>query len=240
MNIKIGSHTHPANEVDRITLTQRIVRNRRNRPQYVTKTLTLSGVLIPASATQASIKTSIEELEAAYLNERKTVGLYHDDGTASPHVLDTNQSISGVRIVSKDYPDAGPAEYATQRSFTFVCEADFLVSGADPFVSWEESLSFDGTCGPKIAWKYTLNGPPQQQTVHQATTQIVTQQGSAVGYFAYPLYPAPLFPQLELQDRRRTVGDGPERSGDSLINWGIRWTYVFESASPLFGRPTVK
>lgn len=242
MFIKIGTYSHPANEVDEIFVSQRIVRNRRNRRQYVTKTLTLGGTLIPDQTTisQATIKSAIQELESAYSRDGKSVGLYHDDGTESPHVLKSGESMSGVRIISLEYPEATGAEYAVQRSFRIIVEADFLDAKFDELVSWQESLSFVGDCGPKDVFKLTLNGPPQKQTVHQRTTQFVTQQGSAIGFRGYPTVPAALFPAAAKREQIRKDYGTPEYNGDALINWPVSWSYVFESAVPLTGRPNIK
>jgi hypothetical protein len=238
MFVKIGSYSHPANEVDEFVVNQQVVRNQRNRRQHVTKRLTLGGVL--NASTQADIRTAIRELETAYARDDKSVGLYHDDGSASPHVLDSSKSIGGVRIVSVEYPSTDGAEYATGRTFRIVAEADYLDEQFDQLIAWQESLSFIGNCGPRDVHKLTLNGPPQKQTVHQRTVQTVTQRGSAVGFQGWPFVPSPLFPAALKNDQVQVEYVSPTANGNGFTNYPANWSYVFESAVPLAGRPNTR
>jgi hypothetical protein len=232
---KYGSYTHDDNEVLVTSFTQR-TQFARGLPQLVKKTLAYEVVLIPASASQASIRSAIQALEAAYSRQGQDAGLYHDDGSASPHVLDSGSSIGGVRVLSLDYPQGDGGEYATARTATITLEADYPVSG-DVLLSFSESLRFVGTCGPRKVWAQVLNGAPQRQTVNQRTTQTITQSGSAVGWLAEPRLPGPLFPSLEHVDRREVSPGAPTLEGQRFVNWPLSWTYHFESASPLNARP---
>lgn len=232
-----GSYNFGENAV-KITLTQRAVYSR-GRPFLTRKRLTLDGELYPATATQAAIKTKIVALESAFSVNGQDCGLLHDNGTRSAHYLDSSSSIGGTKVLALDYPDGSgrKGQYATQRSFHIEVEADYPVSGADFLISFNEKLEFQGDCGPRGLWVETLTGPPQLQTVNQRTTQIVTQQGNAVGYLSNPFIPAPIFPGLEHRDRRRVNYSSPILDGNRFVNWGVSWSYTFESAQPLFAQP---
>ncbi len=70
---------------------------------------------------------------------------------------------------------------------------------------------------------------------------LATQSGKAVGFLSYPTPRAPLWPGALLNDRMRVSYTSPHRSGhdggQAYTNFGVQWTYHFESAVPLVGQP---
>jgi len=235
MYFKYGSYQHPDNEVNLTSFTQRRIYNARGTVERIVKTMQLQGVLI--ASTQTAIKSAIGTLENAYVNDGKDAGLYHDDGTPSHHFLDSSQSLSGVRVLSLDYPKSDGAEYATQRAYTITLEAVFPVSGGDNLLAFNETLRIVGTGGPRIATIETLTGSPQVQTINQQTKVLAQQFGRAIGLLQYPSAPAPLFASVEHQDRREITQGSPTFEGGRFTNYEISWAYHFESPGPLFARP---
>jgi hypothetical protein len=63
-----------------------------------------------------------------------------------------------------------------------------------------------------------------------------------VGYNAYPVPPAPLWPGAEHVDRREVRYELPRRMGapgnPTYTHYRISWSYSFEDAGPLVGLPT--
>ncbi len=236
MFFKYGTHRHPDNEVNLVTFRQDAVRNARGLVQFTRKTLSIEGVLL--ASTQATIKTAIAAMETAYAVDGKDAALFHDDGTKSPHSLDSNDSIGGVRVRSISFDKATAAEYATQRTFRVTLWADF--AGQDNLVQFIESLRFVGTGGPKRVWVQLINGLAQRQQVQARTTQRIVQSGTAIGYVVSPAFPTPIFPQYEHEDRREANIGSPQRDGDDHINYPISWTYHFEAPVALSGRPNAR
>jgi hypothetical protein len=235
MYFKYGTFQHDDNTVTLSSVSQRQIYSGRGRRQIERKRLQLSGVLI--ASTQAAIKTAIDELIAAYADDGKDAGLYHDDDSVSSHFLDSSASLGGVRVVSgPSFPRGDGAEYATGRDFTIVLEADFPVSG-EQLSSFQESLRIVGTGGPRFAVVEVLNGLPQPQLVQQRTSVVATQSGRAVALSAYPLVPPPIFPVFELQDRREIGQGSPTLNGNEFVNFPVSWVYHFHAPGPLFARP---
>ncbi len=237
MFFKYGNYRHADNEVALTSAKREPLYNQRGEVVQVRKTINLQGVLLGTS--QSQIQQQVATLEAAYSKNNFDAGLYHDDGTPSPHFLDTSASIDGVKVVSLEYPSGDGAEYATGRTYTIVLQADFIANGT-PLVAFEESLQFVGTGGPRHVFVPTLNGLPQKQTVHATTSARIVQSGSAIGLLAYPVIPSPIFPSAEHTDRREVDYRSPESRGNNFINWPVRWSYHFESVLPLFAQPTRK
>lgn len=240
MFFRIGSFQHPDNLVNTVAFNQRNILNSRGRVQLTRKTLHIQVTLIAVGTTpdevQASLTSQIQDIESAYSSNGQDAGLYQDDGTVTPHFLDSSRSIGGVRVLNLDFQKNDGAEYATQRTVNITLEADFASSQA--IVSFQESLSFVGTAGPQYAWVQVLNGPPQRQTLKQKTTQMITQAGSGVGFLSAISVPPPLLPRLEHLGRRRITPGAPRLDNNRFVDFPTSWTYVFESPTPIQLQPT--
>lgn len=235
MYFQYGNYRHADNEVALTAAQHHPLYNQRGEVVQVRKSISLQGVLLGTS--QSQITQQITALEAAYSTNHLDAGLYHDDDTPSPHFLDNSSSIDGVKVIALEFPTGDGAEYATGRSYTITLQADFLAV-ATQLVAFQESLQFVGTCGPRRVFVPTLNGLPQKQTVHAATSARIVQSGSAIGLRAYPAIPHPFLPAAEHVDRREIDYGAPESRGSNFLHWPIRWSYHFESVLPLFAQPT--
>ena len=230
-----GNYTHDANEVSLLSQQTRTKYSARGRKESTLKTISLQADLIPAAVTQAAIKAAIQELEAAYSVNGLDWALYHDDGTISAHFLTSANSIGGVRVMDIGYPDGDGSQYATWRKATITLEAEY--PGGDNLLQFQETLRFSGNGGRRERCIETANGPPQRQVLNQRTIARATQSGSAIGLLSEPQFPPPIWPQLELYDLREVTRVGPQFDGRAFRNWGVSWSYQFESTQPLFGEP---
>ena len=235
MYFQYGNYQHADNSVN-LTVAKRANQNSRGFTSHVTWQMTLEGVLIPSSASQSQIKSDIQELESAYAFDGRDAGLYHDDGTVSPHFLQSSRTLGGVRVASFEWlKDQQTGEYATGRSFKIMLEAD--VPGNVTYQIFTESISVVGTGGPRFVLLETLGGPPQRQKVANRTSVRATQSGRAIGFRQYPPYPRPLWPAVEQVDRRRQDKGSPRNLHGAYIDWPISWSYSFLSHTPLGGIP---
>lgn len=232
MYFKYGDFQHDLNLVDVESLTKQVIRGRRGRRERVRHTLTIAGELKPDTATQADIRTKIEELEAAYDVDGQDAGLYHNDGSRSPHFLDSGASLTGVQLVSLSYPKGDnprSGQYVTTRSFRIVLQAEYPANFADALVFWRESITVRGNGGPRFTVTELDSGSPVIEQVSDQTPVFVTQTGQAVGLTGYPEVPAALSgPGLVMQGSANIGSlDGPETNGNGLQNYGVRWQYQF-------------
>lgn len=238
MYAQYGSYQFTANTVE-MTMSQQRRYSQRGKHFSTVKTATCDGFLAPSSPTQANIKTAIANLEAAMV-DGKDFGFYHDNGTLSAHSLPNASSISGVRVKELSYPVGSGADYATERKFRVVFEAEYAASTGDQIIAWQERLTFIGDCGPLWVYQPLIVGPPDRQMINQRTTQTVLQSGGAVGYLSRPQAGPILFPAYEHTDQRRVELVAPTFDGGKFTNYGITWNYVYESHIPLNAVPTAK
>lgn len=236
MYFQAGSFQHGSNLVN-VRYAARPNRNARGFTATVTKTLELTGTLI--ASTQAAIRTAIQNLEAAYTfgTSIGSAGLYHDDGTVSPHFLSVSGALGGVRVESLDFPrDERTGEYATGRRFTIGLSAIYAASNV-AYQEYVEEIEVQGTGGPIVGATVTLKGPPKKQILAQRSIVTARQSGRAVGLRAYPPYAAPLWPNDEQLDKRTQKKGSPRNEGGTFLDWPISWAYQFLSVGPLGGEP---
>jgi len=236
MILRYGSFAHDQNECA-VVISKRAVFSPRGERMSTRETWHVTGIRHAAS--QSALTSALAELRNAYSVNGRDVGLYLDDGvTPTDHVLISAAAIGGVRVVALDFPRGEGAEYSTFRTYRLILEAEFA-DGSSNLLEYYESLSFEGTGGPRRVFLEVLEGLPQEQIGTQATLSRATQQGRAVGLAGYPIPPPPVWPAAERPDRRRFTLRTPERSGGQFLRYQVEWSYTFESITPLAGTPTI-
>lgn len=239
MKFIYGTYEHNDEEVELREFRQEVIRGQRGRRDKIRKTMVIQGTRIQSG--QSSIKSEIEEIEAAYEEDGFNAGLLHDDDSRSGFFLDSGQSLSGVKVEDFRWLSAEPATYKTGVVFQVTLSAEFLPKfSGDGILSWREQLIFVGTTGPVFAHVPLLRSPPQKQIIAQRSTQNVIQAGEAVGRVSRPTPPGPIWPQHEMLNRREISPVSPRRDGVGFTDFAIRWTYHFQSAVPLSGQPTFR
>ncbi len=107
-----------------------------------------------------------------------------------------------------------------------------LAAGISPenrrtVMEWSETVESEGG-GPLIIFLPALNTDPQPQLIYNSTTVKTIQHGFAVGLFAYPVPPAPIWPAALVRSPK-VVRTAPKRDGLTWQKWRIEWHYDFES-----------
>lgn len=236
MYLKYGSYTHARNE-PAVQISKQAIFSARGYRMAVRETWRIVGVL--HADDQPRLTAAIAALRSAYNVNGLDLGLYLDDQTTlTDHALFSAQSLGGTRVKSMDFPTGTGAEYSTFRSYSIAVEAEFPDT-SNNLLEFHESLSFEGTGGPRVVFLDTLEGLPQPQIAQQRTTSRARQEGRAVGLVTYPPASAPIWPGAELVEQRRLVLRSPRRAGPNLTEFAVEWGYVFEATAALAGVPTV-
>src|SRR5262245_20752918 len=224
MYLKYGSYTHAQNE-PAVQIARRALFSPRGYRQAVRDTWRIVGELHAASPT--ALTAAIAGLRSTYKLNGLDLGLYLDDQTThTDHALLSGASLGGTRVTALDFPSGSGAEYSTFRSYSITVEADFPDASTN-LLDFSETLSFDGTGGPRVVFLDTLEGSPQPQLAQQRTTYRARQQGRAVGLATYPGAAPPIWPTAELLPERRLVLRSPRRIAGNLAEFVVEWTYVF-------------
>lgn len=204
--------------------------------------LVTGDLLVDTSAPdyQVNLTDKENQFKTALSIPYRDLVLKTDGGTNSATLLTNANTLSGVIITrGPDFMgDKAQAEYATRRQFAFEAMVEVVVNGQqNSLVSFTEALEFSGG-GPVHIMARAINGPPQRQMTWPQTEYVVRQSGSAVGLLVEPRVPPPKFPTF-LKEAPTIRRSGPERIGSHYRNFGVSWSYMFESARPLVAAPTL-
>lgn len=243
MQLVIGSYAHPLNEAA-VAIDRQSLLNEAGLLYGFRETWAVTGFVQQPSQDLVTAQCTL--MERAYAADFQNVALVANDGTVA-RSLPGRTALGGVKVLSLSYPENGlnTAEWSTYRSYQLRLECTYPAGGlAGPLtlLSFTESLSFTGG-GPRFVHLQPLVGLPQRQQVAQATPYRVTQRGRAVGLYAYPVAPPPIWPVAEHLDQRTIEPETPKRSGDVLAStyaeFPLSWSYFFEANVPLAGYPTI-
>lgn len=230
---RYGGYTHAAGEIT-MQISLGTSYSPRGEPMLTQIKWTIDGVLL--ANTTADLIVAMRRLEAAYALQGQDAVLYMASGGTVVHALRNAGSLGGVRSMGISYPVGEGVELVESRTYSVVLEADYEFAGTG-LLEFNETLSFEGTCGPQYVYLQVLNGAPEKQQVRKQTTQRATQSGSAVGYTSRPTPPAPLWPSDEHEEMRRISPTSPRVIRGRQVDFGVQWSYSFESATPLTGTP---
>lgn len=229
---KCGRYTHPAGEVTIAQWGWTTEFSDRGVPIKRKYSCGISGEMIGDDV--ADLTARLIAFERAYAKQNQTVGMFTEAGAATAHVLTTGNALGGVRITGVVYPDGGGTEYVVSRKFSATFEADYLITdpgSANSVLEFTETISFQGTGGPRFIYLFPITGPPEKQTVQQKTTIVITQSGSSTGRRSYPPVPPPLLPADEHIEARNITMVGPKNQGGDKTEYGMQWSYTFETTS---------
>jgi hypothetical protein len=236
-----GSYAHSDSEI-RVTTQRRLNYAAGGQVKSYTQTLRIAGQL--QANTPALVDTAMLALATAYAIQGQSFSLTMPAGGSSTAIiLGSTTAIGGVRVVEgPNFEDDQKAEWSTYRNYNITLEAEYPAT-ALLYLAWEESIDFEGG-GPRDLFLQPLQGDPEKQRVAEKTTYRAVQRGSAVGFFAYPNYPPPLFPADEHQERRKRSKKPPKRAGPNgtpyYTEFGIEWQYEFEAVQPMNANPTLQ
>lgn len=232
MFFRYGSYQHPDNEVNLASFQQFPVFSDRKQRRTTRYRMTLNGEL--QYSTQAELTARIGQLIDAYAVDGKEACLYQDDGTPTRHRLaDQANSVTGTRIMYRDWPKGDAAEYATKRSFRIILEAEYLEPDSE-ITAAHETLAMQGNGGPIWEMLTPARGNPKRVQRSQKSPQRVVQTGHIVGLTTYPwaFIPGPIFPQWEHGERRTLMPGTAKQFGLMYLDWPISYSYHFTLPVP--------
>jgi hypothetical protein len=228
-----GSYTHSPGEVEFTTSSEAIMDDLGNPIGY-RDIVTLRGMLranadvslSDPSVYQAAITSKILEMQRIYSYHFGTLGLYHDNGTQSAHI------IGPCRIIrAPSFPDGSGAEYTTYRTYEIVVDSlrRAVLLDRPQILKLQQGFHVLGG-GPRIVYRPTLRGTPLSQISAERTTFRIVQTGQAIGTQIYPIPTPPQWPLLEIPTERRVVNSiVPYVPQMGAAQYSVDWSYLFET-----------
>jgi len=234
MFLKYGTYTHAQGEAE-VSISRAELRTGTDQVYGYTERWTINGQLIGTSAT--NIDSQVESLEAAYaINERDLIFLLPDGSTPSELGLLTASCAGGTRVaMPPSYPSNRGAAYVTFLPYQIVVEGD-VITDVTVTSEFHETLTFSGG-GAVYGHLETLASAPVKQLLRRKSIYRATQAGRAVGKFAYPSVPNPIWPGALIAAPTITRKNPRRRGGADYEDFETTWQYQFESRVPLSGNP---
>jgi hypothetical protein len=179
----------------------------------------------------ATLIAQIQALEAAFSVDEGDFEVTYPTGERLLF-LQSADFVGGLRVVGEpSYEDNQPGELVRRRTFKIELAGEQLISqqqdgggGGAVSVSYNESITLEGTGGKRFVVVETMEGDPIVQVVNQKTMCRCIQEGRAVQRYVKPAAPKPLYPDREQESLRRVTRSIPSRD-----TYEIAWQYVFES-----------
>jgi len=201
-------------------------------------TITIDGrIVLQDNATQTQMTAEINRLTRALSTPRPDVVLLNDDGvTPSAFAFYANQCIDGPNLQELSFSTSDSSVYSASQPYTATYYAESLVTTGSQIVEFKEMID----CDPGGEERVMVGGAvnlPERQIGRQYAPWKYTQQGTAVGLFAYPEVPPPLWPGFLVKDEPRVMDESPDTQGPIPMNFRRSWVYQYESPFKLYGAP---
>lgn len=236
--VQYGNYVHAAGEVEyAINKTAKV--SDRGFPVAELVTVDMEGMLF--SDSPSAMDAKVVALKAAYAKNNQDWRVVAD-GISLAISVAASETIGGINVtVPPMFPSNASAAYVTLLKYRMQLQWEVPIT--DQFYalkSFSETLTFSGG-GPRFGHMEVALGLPVKQKLRANTIFRVTQQGSAVGFYATPVVPDPLWTDALVEyNPERTVATGITKGpiGEPLrTDIPVTWKYVYESATSLSGRP---
>lgn len=195
--------------------------------------LTCEGTVLGTGPTQLSAISAIYDASLAVTDG--DLVLYDDAGRPTASKLLVAGSLHGVLCEEWGYPayPGGAGDYVTGRLFRAAFSAEYPLGTAGAVLEIQETFRAVGNGGPKVLWQEAVDGPLYPVVVAQRTACHTYQEGSAVGYFARPVPPQPVWPQYLVNAETAVQFQRPRRLGLVPTEYPASWSFHYISPFPL-------
>lgn len=238
--ISYGSYVHAQGELDVSVARQALLTDAET--VYAERVqVTLNGTLV------ASTTTAMDLLFRALVTAYSTDGgdfvmTGGPTGAALSPSIYSSGTMGGVRVMRRpSMTDGRNAAYVTFLNYQIVLEA--IVPASNPATllrSFREQIRFSGG-GKVYGTLETRTGKGHRQTWTQHAIYRAEQQGQAVGLYAVPTRPAPIWPKWLVEANPDILVGGGQRvgigAGQKTMEFATSWRYLFESTEQLQGEP---
>ena len=243
MYLQYGTYQHAPGEANLIGFQIRPRRSSRGFQLANTVQANVQGEFcLQAGETQYNLSAKIQDLMDALSRDGFDFGLYHDNGTPTPHVMYSGDAfnLTGNQVVYQSFPANHNGEYSTGRDFAYAIQAEYRASES-LILEYSETMSHHGNTGPRIHWKENKYHPPTFNVSAFSSVQQIVQQGYAVTLGTWLIPPPPILP-LPFYIPTSTVitRSTPKRYPQGVEGFRISWSYLYNSPVVVPAFPTIR
>lgn len=243
MRFCVGSAVRPNNEaVASITLSP-VYTVDRTVAYYIERWDVTGRIVNYPIATQEITTAALARLRAELLQTNVDVKFLQDDNAVETALaLRAANCITGPYVTEHAIPTSPEEVYATGVMYRVLYEAKCLAnSPSSNLLEFSETISCTQVGGRQMVYVGGSVNLPERQTGMQHQTWMYTQSGSALGLYAYPLIPPPIWPFALVSPEGRpfsisspvVLGNSPSLDTELRVSW----EYNYEWATELRGIP---
>ena len=202
----------------------------------IRETHNCSGEILPPSTAltvgdkQRSIADRIAQIKGG-LRSGRDAGLLSDDGQISANYLREIDSVNGIQVSPISFGRRDQADGVSGRTFSFSVFSEMVPADGTSQFDFRQTITYDGDTGPEFVGVELDSGPPDLQQVREQTLQTITQTGSAVSLYAYPLFPPAMYSSLPFASKPVKTKEEPRKRGGTELLYPISWRYVMMSTT---------
>lgn len=243
MYVQYGNYRHPMCGANLINFVIRPRRSPRGIQLANIVEAQVSGTIFAEEGeTEYEVGAKVQELKNAFSRDGFDFGLYHSDGTPTPHIMYTNDpyNLTGNQIVHRTFPASHNGEFSTGRDFAYAVRAEYRAAETQ-IIDYQETIQHTGFTGPKIKWHEHKYLPAYYEVESYRTVQTIVQSGYAITNEAYLWPPEPILPlPFYLQDKTVIRRRGPRRFQRGVEGYHISWRYIFNTPAVYPALPSIR
>lgn len=237
MKLKIGGRVRPNNEaVSSISYSPMYDVSR--RMVGIVERWDTSGRLIPTVAGQPQMTAFLNQLSTD-ISQSNVDLVYLEDVTNAPTALKliAADCLRGPYILDLGLPNQADDVYATGMTYRVIWEAlKPYGSAGNALLDFNETIIVEPGGETFVMVGGAVNYP-ERQLAFQNKPYTYIQSGSAVGMYATPNPPGPIWPFAAVNIQPRLTYSSPRQVGNIDVEFGVAWEYRFEWHVPLIGSP---
>lgn len=217
--------------------------NQTSRGYNISQQIDFSVIGEVCKPTQAEITSRISQITNAFSQHGYDIGLYHDDGTPTPHFLQSSHqlNLTGNQVKTIRFPEVTGGEYVDGRKFAITVGAEVL--GAErQLLSYYDSIEQVGNGQPDIRWRLIPNIGWAARLFAPSTLVRYFHSGSAETLDTWLTPPPPYFPgpPFLVPGSYRVRRHHPVRRPQGFLGYRVDWFYEYNLLIPTPGYPTVR
>lgn len=234
MRAYYGNYPHDDAEVE-VMVDRTAIRNSGGVPWAERVQITMIGQKL--CATPAACRTALIALEAAYSVHGQNWYLKDNSGNAVISLVNA-ATFDGVQVTKMpSIPTMREGVFTNYFPYTIVLEAIRVTQSSELLESFTERIKQTGG-GRRYGYLEGVVGEPQRQRLRQSSVYTYIQTGQAFGIYEAPTPPLPLWPNWLIEQPEIELVS-PQRMNGTSTNYGVSWSYKFQSGNGLSGRPHV-
>lgn len=180
---------------------------------------------------QYLINSRYSAIANAFSIDGQSCGLVHDNGTQTsnwmPNYATNPLNYTDVQVIDMKLPETRGGEFISGRGFE-ITVASLYRATESSILAFRETIERTGNAGAAYKWEKNKFWGNYPVLVDPATTQVMVQQGYAIGVSAYPFPQTPIYQSPFLNNRDSKVDFiGPDRYRKGHFGFKTTWRYVF-------------